>query len=219
MFPGNKNIPVLGNTQSKFENSDYITSNICVPIYLDSYPNANDEISNFIIQRQNQYMYFRLNNAFNGTKYYEKFVAENSSELDDKLLGNTLAGNYDNSTNEVKRDDAQYIDPTLYGDYTDMKGMVVYPRISNIDDICISNEDNNMYKLLLPGETLQIPICVKFKLSSDKEVQKTISFDLRNSLYSDPLNYQINLKAKYSNSLENNTRKIKKVRYNPVIIN
>ena len=76
-----------------------------------------------------------------------------------------------------------------------------------------------MYKLLLPGETLQIPICVKFKLSSEQEVQKTISFDLRNSLYTDPLNYQINLKAKYSNSLENNTRKIKKVRYNPVIIN
>ena len=100
-----------------------------------------------------------------------------------------------------------------------MRGMVVYPRISNIDDICISNEDNNMYKLLLPGETLQIPICVKFKLGSEQEVQKTISFDLRNSLYSDPLNYQINLKAKYSNSLENNTRKIKKVRYNPVIIN
>ena len=220
MFPGNKNIPVLDTTQSKFDNSDYI-SNICVPIYLDSYENASSTISNFILQRQNQYMYFRLNNAFNGAMYYEKFSASSSDSLNTKLLGPTLAGNYDDSNEikEIKTTDAQYIDPTLYGDYTDMDGMVVYPRISNIDDICISNEDNNMYKLLLPGETLQIPICVKFKLSSEQEVQKTISFDLRNSLYTDPLNYQINLKAKYSNSLENNTRKIKKVRYNPVIIN
>lgn len=228
MFPGNKNITVLGNTQSKFENSDYITSNICVPIYLDSYENASNNIndknaiSNFILQRQNQYMYFRLNNAFNGTMYYEEFNASDSVSLNKKLLGNKLAGNYDNSNNEIENKEALYIDPTLYDDYTDMRGMVVYPRIANIDDICISNEDNNMYKLLLPGETLQIPICVKFKLSSEsseQEVQKTISFDLRNSLYSDPLNYQINLKAKYSNNLENNTRKIKKVRYNPVIIN
>ena len=227
MFPGNKNIPVLGNTQSKFENSDYISTNICVPIYLDSYEDASndindkDAISNFILQRQNQYMYFRLNNAFNGTMYYEEFNASDSVSLNTKLLGNKLAGNYDNSNNEIENKEALYIDPTLYDDYTDMRGMVVYPRIANIDDICISNEDNNMYKLLLPGETLQIPICVKFKLSSEsseQEVQKTISFDLRNSLYSDPLNYQINIKAKYSNSLENNTRKIKKVRYNPVII-
>ena len=46
-----------------------------------------------------------------------------------------------------------------------------------------------------------------------------MAFDLRNSLYNDPLNFKFSLKAKYSNSLSNNVRKIKKVRYNPVVIN
>lgn len=298
MFPGNPYYNVDYKTRSKFDAKDYIKykenptpgasddyNGICSPVYLDGKTDKVDASdTNFILQRQNQWIYFRINNAFSGqelydffnrtpyqngtirvydldsngdgitgdTSYYNMPVYKNDKLCDDLFMSKKLAGNF-RSAGEGKYPDGRpypafintvcqnMIDPTIgipltykeldadgnptgpiktTGSVEFLYGMCVYPRISNINDICISNEDNNMYKLLLPGETLQIPICVKFKLTQDKqEVIKTISFDLRNSLYSDPLNYQITLKAKYSNNLSNNTKKIKKVRYNPVVIN
>ena len=92
---------------------------------------------------------------------------------------------------------------------------------TDIKDICITESDTSVnYKLLYPGESLEIPVSVVYSLNSENnEVSKIMGFDLRNSLYSDPMNYKFEIKAKYSNNLSNNTRKIKKVRYNPVIIN
>jgi hypothetical protein len=232
MFPGNPEYSLLPDTRSKFENSDYIydspTERLCLPIYLDgnsSGPNPTDE-SNFISQRQNQWMYFRLNNAFNGEEFYEGF---NSSLTPSCFWGSTLsAGKCIVSTDPIiENQNSFFIDPTsdLNTSSNFIFGMLVYPRVSNLSTICMTEEDTNRnYKLLLPGEALQIPITVKYKLGNDgpnniQEVTKTISFDLRNSLYTDPLNFQISLKAKYSNDLANNVRTIKKIRYNPVIIN
>lgn len=301
MFPGNYSYEVDYDTQSKFNVEDYIfydrdfsNSNfdgICSPIYVDGYDrNTGGNESDFIIQRQNQWIYFRRNNAFNGEDFYSFFntktyidgtkdvwdldsngngvlnenndqaaykaeIYNNQALNEDLYYGKTLAGNFVRKKADSKKtypafinsSCARKIDPTIgtpltyqepvynsgnkvvggtgpvltSGGFDFLFGMVAYPRISNITDICITSEDtNNMYKLLLPGESLQVPICVKFKLTQNKsEVTKTISFDLRNSLYTDPLNFQINLKAKYSNNLSNNTRMIKNVRYNPVIIN
>ena len=98
--------------------------------------------------------------------------------------------------------------------------MCVFPHITSQKDICITETDSINYKIIYPGESLEIPISVMYSLGNDfKEVTKTMAFDLRNSLYNDPLNFKFSLKAKYSNSLSNNVRKIKKVRYNPVVIN
>jgi hypothetical protein len=312
MFPGNPAYEVDYNTRSKFDAKDYIKYNetrkpgviadyygICSPIYLDGKTDKIDPSdTNFILQRQNQWIYFRINNAFNGEELYEFFdrdkylskdnsgnvnkkpvwdldkngdgiigdasayevpIYDNEKLCDEVFMSKKLAGNfyykgaahYDdgspypsfiNARNQTMIDPTigiplTYQEPVINGSgvvtggtgpvltsgegVEFLYGMCVYPRISNLEDICISSADNNnMYKLLLPGESLQIPICVKFKLTQNKsEVIKTICFDIRNSLYSDPLNFKVSLKAKYSNNLSNNTRMIKNVRYNPVIVN
>lgn len=313
MFPGNPTYEVDYDTRSKFDVNDYIRYNvgtssgaigvppgnvgICSPIYVDGFNREMDSSeSDFIVQRQNQWIYFRINNAFNGEDLYKIFDKSSYKEtnnkkevwdldsngdgfigdqapytiykyeneklnkalyMSDKLAGNFLkkgAGHFGNGSPFpafINNSQASVIDPTLgnpliyqepvyngsgvvvggtgpqitpvESEYESkfLYGMVAYPRISNLNDICISSLDNNnMYKLLLPGESLQVPICVKFILTAEQnEVSKTLSFDLRNSLYSDPLNFQIKLKAKYSNNLSNNTRIVKNARYNPVIVN
>lgn len=240
MFPGNPSYPMNEKTKSKFDSNGYINTTgpsasgaigICAPIYLDNNKLTFSNESKFIVQRQNQWIYFRRDDIYNGEAFYTEF---NSNDVKKLFLEDKLAGNYtkinrttgDKIQDYITEHQAQFMDPTLYlTSGTDIfeKGMVVYPRISTIEDICISSQDNNnMYKLLLPGESLQIPISVKFKLTDQDsaiEITKTIGFDLRNSLYSDPLNFKFTLIAKYSNDLSNNTRVVKNVRYNPVVIN
>jgi hypothetical protein len=133
-------------------------------------------------------------------------------------MGNTLCGKHDGSYDIV--DDN--ILPTTTPLSSTKFGMCAFQHLTDIKDICITESDTSVnYKLLYPGESLEIPISVVYSLSADtnNEVVKIMGFDLRNSLYSDPMNYKFEIKAKYSNNLSNNTRKIKKVRYNPVVIN
>lgn len=197
MFPGNYNDMLTVKTRSKFENKDFISDEICIPLYVD----AKQE---FIPQVLNQWMYFRIKDAYNGNDYY----TDTNNLMSDKLCGKYEDG-------KIKYDD---ILPTLS---SSKFGMCAFQHLTNIKDICITESDTSVnYKLLYPGESLEIPISVNYALNSNNtEVTKTMGFDLRNSLYSDPMNYKFEIKAKYSNSLANNIRKIKKVRYNPVVIN
>jgi hypothetical protein len=200
MFPGNYNDPLTTDVKSKFENTDFVDSNICVPLYID----ANAAGSKFIPQALNQWVYFRIQDAYTGNDYY---IDTNN------LMGDKLCGKYDGEKIE-------YTDilPTLS---SSVFGMCAFQHLTDIKDICITESDTSVnYKLLYPGESLEIPISVVYSLNiNNSEVVKTMGFDLRNSLYSDPMNYKFEIKAKYSNNLSNNTRKIKKVRYNPVVIN
>ena len=243
IFPGNYNEKVKVNTQSKFDPKDYINGNIidsdsdsssgsgsgsvgafgaelvnsepttgdglCVPIYRDD----NPENTPFEVQHMNQWMYFRIADAYNYSKYYKIEKNQGSSTYTDyKIVGYHTNYNINSAI-------AKIIYPGFFNKNWD-GGMCVFPHITSQKDICITETDSINYKIIYPGESLEIPISVMYSLSSKfKEVTKTMAFDLRNSLYNDPLNFKFSLKAKYSNSLSNNVRKIKKVRYNPVVIN
>lgn len=202
MFPGNYNDPLKDGTQSKFEYGDFVNGGICVPLYLDSKESGGG--NPFIPQVLNQWVYFRVLDAYNGIYYYDKTQ---------NLLGPQLCGFHKGYVVQKAE-----VFPTLT---VNTPGMCAFQHLTDIKDICITENDTSVnYKLLYPGESLEIPISVIYSLSADiTEVVKTMGFDLRNSLYSDPMNYKFEIKAKYSNNLSNNTRKIKKVRYNPVVIN
>jgi hypothetical protein len=180
-------------------------------------------------------MYFRIKDAYNNEMYYTDGIVTTTSGgssssssgsgssstkfvLDyytDKLYG------YCDDKYVVTENIADIIYPKFFRkDITnDGCGMCAFPHLTDIKDICITENDNINYKVIYPGEFLEIPITVMYYLDENhQKVIKTIGFDLRNSLYSDPLNYKFDIVAKFSNSLSNNTRKAKKVRYNPVII-
>ena len=202
MFPGNYNDALIDTTRSKFENSDFVNGGICVPLYIDSK-------NNFIPQELNQWIYFRIKDPYTGDMYY---TSATNNLMGDKLCG--LHSNYNIVSDNIL--------PTTTPLSSTKFGMCAFQHLTDIKDICITESDTSVnYKLLYPGESLEIPISVVYSLSADtnNEVVKIMGFDLRNSLYSDPMNYKFEIKAKYSNNLSNNTRKIKKVRYNPVVIN
>ena len=79
--------------------------------------------------------------------------------------------------------------------------LYIVPSCKSITDLCINETDNPYYKLLAPGESLQINLRTKYSVDSEtKTIYKTMIFDLRTSLYSDPNLYKIIFKASYLNT-------------------
>lgn len=203
-----------------------VAGNLCVPIYVDAEeknvkPNDENSPSAFLVQQQNQWIYFRISDIYNNATLYkngEGIIGNPNFYTDEKLIG------YYKNDYKITQDIANTIYPEFFpsaaaknGFYA---GMTAFPHVTDIKDICITENDSINYKILYPGESLSIPITVMYSLSNSyKEINKTMSFDLRNSLYNDPLNFKFELRAKYSNDLANNVRKNKKTRYNPVVIN
>lgn len=224
LFPGNYNDAISSTRQSKFDLKDYSLSNLKIPVYNDSYTQYVNSSGAFVSpsagivsgtiyklkvqeQRQNQWIYFRLKDAYNGEDYY-------SININD-VYKNKLYG-------DIKREAHDYLI-----DNPGNNGMLAYPHISSNKDICITEFDENNCKIIYPGESVQVNITVQYRLGAGaavafnnvNEIEKTLCFDLRNSLFSDPLSYKVKIKAKYSNDLSNNLRKVKKNRYTPAIIN
>lgn len=200
-----------------FSNS-YISDSICVPIYVDHRFNGSgntgvEALRNpnyFVPQVLNQWIYFRLTDPYNGKIYYSQLFDENTQKTDNLLFGACYQ-------EQITAGLAELIDAKNLGAYL---GMSVYPHVNDLKDICITQNDGANYKTIHPGEALQVNFTVKYALSSTTtEVNKTICFDIRNSLYTDPLSFKFVLTAKYANTTENNMRRILPSRYTAKIIN
>lgn len=173
LFPGGRDNNIFDLKFVKFNKEDYVKSKT-EGVWL----NLNDE---WKPQTANQYITFRLNDPYNGQPYYKKF------EEEDNLAGDMLP------TESDKLD--------LSGD--DAKGSVMYPYIKEEFFLCMDSDVTNSYKVLNPQENIIIPIVFKYRLDdSTNVVSKTMSFDLRTSLYSDPINYTFKVTAKMNNSTQ-----------------
>ena len=112
-----------------------------------------------IPQNANQFMTFRLNNPYNGVDYY----GTGSDQQDGTKL------------------------PSYAND-----GAVLYPHLTQKNSLSqLDSIGSISYKLLNPGESITIPLEAKYKLSSGASTSfnRTMSFDLRTSLYRDFMNY------------------------------
>ena len=197
-----------------------ISGDICVPIYVDAEEKNVTETNNkspFLVQQQNQWLYFRVADIYNNVPFY-KNAKGNNGDNEDFYSDDKIVGYHDNY--KITSAIAKTIYPEFFIAEKYNAGMCVFPHVTDIKDICITENDSINYKILYPGESVTVPITVMYSLTTDKkEINKTMSFDLRNSLYNDPLNFKFELRAKYSNDLANNVRKNKKSRYNPVVVN
>lgn len=236
LFPGNMNNEVSYNNgryipSSRFSHTDYYEfdvaaqkTNLCLPIYVDAekktYTQNNTglhttdlALTKMSLQHQNQWIYFRLNDVYNGDIYYiNDATGFNVGTKDNVLFGlnNNLHGFITGVSPQLS-----ITGPTA------VEGLFIYPHITNWKDICITPEDNSKYKTLRPGESLQIPISANVYLTSNGQwVEKTMSFDLRTSLYSDPVNYKFTIRTDFEDTITSQTfRNIKTTKYNPVVIN
>jgi hypothetical protein len=81
-------------------------------------------------------------------------------------------------------------------------GMCVFPSVVD-NDTFVMNSD---YVELLPGNEITIPLEVQYNLPESSslinstgktDITKTVTFDLRTSLYRDPITYKIEINASY----------------------
>lgn len=202
--------------------SSYTSDSLCVPIYVDHrYIGSStgcgsigtDYLKNpnyFVPQVLNQWIYFRLTDPYDGKIYYTQTFDQNTQKKNNVIFGAC----YQDSITEGL---AELISGKNLGVYL---GMSVYPHVNDLKDICITQNDGANYKVIHPGEALQVNLTVKYALSAiTTEVSKTICFDIRNSLYTDPLNFKFVLTAKYANTTENNMTRVLPSRYVAKIIN
>jgi hypothetical protein len=99
----------------------------------------------------------------------------------------------------------------LYGDEGQMSatelpsyddtGFVVYPYLADKYGMCMDSNDIRTYKVINPGEEIIIPLMCKYKLSENEELQRTILFDIRTSLYNEPISYSITFTVKNTNTV------------------
>ena len=84
-------------------------------------------------------------------------------------------------------------------------GMCIYPYTYNDGGLKMTNKEAYSYMLVEPKEEIIIPVVVEYSLDAStssigSSIEKTISFDIRTSLYKDPLHYSVNIGAKYLNT-------------------
>ncbi len=191
MFPGNTNYNVKSNTRSKFEPMDYANGDgLAVWGYSDNTDRfTSDDLpdSNLFMQHQNQLVYLRLNSPYDGTMYYGD-PADYTSIMNenDILCGTGAPNNIRKSDNSV--------------------GATLNMVVSSIDSI--STLEGSRYGILGPGESLQIPLEFLYKTGNGSTdfIQKTISFDMWTSLFGEPANYTLSVRANYIDDISGRNR-------------
>jgi hypothetical protein len=164
LFPGNRNI-ILNNSRAIYADlNDYCggrnTNSGIWMMYEDA-----DDVKRKRLQSQNQFITFRMNDVWDGTVYY----SDDADVTSDNIQSSTDLG-------EVTK---------LYNN-----ALLVCPYLSNKYSICLDSDNVKSYMTLKPGESIIIPMYCEYKVSKSLQtIKKTISFDLRTSLYSDPVNY------------------------------
>lgn len=127
----------------------------------------------------NQFITFRTKNVYTGEDFYSKTATSD-------------------------QDGMQLIDAIPEFEENAVHGMIVYPMLDSKYDINTYSENgeetdvSKLVKIINPGEEIIIPIMCQFILKRvDKDsIYKYISFDLRTSLYKDPITYTVKLVAK-----------------------
>jgi hypothetical protein len=152
----------------------------------------------------NQFITFRINDLYNGNKFYaENPAPNNNGSYHDK--DNILPGTQSAIASPVRN--------TATGILNKTPEMVIYPQITKKLDLCIDNDGVNSCFTIKPGELYTIPLCCQYNVKTvygntgdtpdiTPMIQKTISFDLRNSLYAEPKNYKFTIMAKHAYTTE-----------------
>ena len=184
IFPGDRDQILNGD---KSGSAGYLLGKSGQGIYIFHNPHkfSNNVSSDKSYQRLNQYIYFRTCSVYDSSiQYY-------SSD-----------GNQDNYI---------YItgsDTTNTTNTTDTKNRysTMYPKVQSWDSLCLNTDEVESHVVIGPHEEILIPIIFKYDLSTvtgnNKTTSKTMSFDIRKSLYKDPTNYSFRVSAKNTNTTQ-----------------
>jgi hypothetical protein len=142
---------------------------------------VDGKIKYFKLQSGNQFITFRVTDKFDDTPYYGTINNDNKYKLlswDEILI--------ENVGDDVLKD----------------VGMVLYPMVRDKYGLCLDSDNKKSYITIAPKSEIVVPIIVEYKLPVDNNsdgptsITKTMSFDIRTSLYNDPINYTFSVTAK-----------------------
>ena len=214
MFPGAYTQVLHPNATSKFDPEDYVFTN------LDNNNQPTDGVwmltddpnEDTVLQHHNQWMYWRIKSVYDGSFYYDNGNANTISS--NKISASKIA---------IPK---KWTSTTQIGTAASSTYMTVYPYIGDLTAICI--DANDKYKVLNPGESISIPLSVYYYFGNaagtTQHLDCTMSFDLRTSLYTDPVNYTFtigvgNTSNVYRTVKRNNAMKqISKTPYQSVVV-
>lgn len=159
----------------------------------------------YVPQTCNQIITFRICDKYDGTEY---------NKLHDRIesvINWVPKGNHepsvptkdtidDKELSIIKQTSLCLTQPTKgeNDDYIKSRCLVMYPAIKDAHSLCIDSDNTKSYYTLNPGSEVIIPILVEYYLKENTpaEITKTMSFDMRTSLYQEPLNYTFKVTAK-----------------------
>lgn len=241
MFPGSKDVTLNNLKRYRFDPKDYcVVNNQEEPeVLYDDYkgvwirtPDTLEEEGgdmkikgNYYIQTANQFITFRINDLNDGTEYYlndDQKGAQDILSLDKKYI----------SVDSFLNNGGNLDDPATkrYG--------WLYPMVKEQYALCLDSNNVNSYLTMAPGDQIIIPIIFEYIVNGISEVEsptiatgsisKIMSFDLRTSLYNDPVNYVFQVTAKnaakmadkliLNNKGKYNFKISDLINYNPVIV-
>ena len=224
LFPGDYNLELSDETNSRYSINDYILPDGTGGVYMqfdDTVERDNEgqmiKDNQFVKQRYNQFIYFRTHDiSNNGQALYAVDVNEivdNDKTMDVlKISNNKLLGNEYVSPEAHIRDGKDF----QLGDSAEGKKRYasVIPYPGKLSNICC--EAGQTFIKLNPGESIVLPITFYYWFEGDftnsqtnprtklESATRTIEFDLRTSLFSDPISFKVNLLA---NEIDNQNTK------------
>lgn len=179
IFPGPRTSFINGYPYKKWE--DYANGgDEGVYSFIPNY-DVPEEETDARLQLLNQFITFRLNNPWTGEKYYtapdDPSIPEGSSIYN---VNNKLAWD----KNHYMLDQGAVLDI----------GAAMYPIKNNEFSLCVESDSSTEFFKLNPDESVVIPIMFEYRFNlendnANEEISKIMAFDLRTSLYSDPVTY------------------------------
>lgn len=172
MFPATDTKTINSLVAPKFDKTDYCVNGGNYGVYISNPVMGGDRSLN--LQTTNQIITFRVKNPYDGEMYYDR-------------------GSVFNTNNKLSYEESHVVINS------DSYGMAVYPYVIQMNGLSMTYKEAYSYMLLNPGDEVIIPIMVQYKLqeTGTSAIEKTISFDVRTSLYNDPYTYAIKFSAKY----------------------
>lgn len=195
MFPGSPSSPLTSNATSKFKATDYVTSVADYGVWMQ----LDDTTDTATMQRFNQILYFRVNDPFTNTKYYTTSVGS--------ILNTTLPGSRGIIASDLDTTNyTAYFNEFIPSSQSIQKYGVVYPYVGQIANICL--ETGSQFLTIKAGESISIPLSFYYafnvpsamRVSKITSIDRTIAFDIRTSLYKDPIPYRITISANYADA-------------------
>ena len=189
-----------GNTTNKFSNfsietrdtNDYSTTNKYIEDIYDLYVdfkkykyNDNTLYNNFILRYEHIY------------GKYKNQATEKLVQLDNSIELESILKNDDYTF--TKMDYSKNILVPLRKE--DLLGGFLVPVLKYQKQITCK-ENNNSYIIINVGESIKIPLLFQYYLNNSfNKITKTLSFDIKNSLFKSPVNYTFSVTAKYDQTV------------------